>query len=171
MTAHVSYGSHQVAAQSSTSAYLTSCHVCQLKAGMTVQERPVEKAIRPDRAQGQAGKQVYGVRLGAGDRSYLVRDKQIEVLKNTYGGVKVHMSNSMPCYPFLSLLASRPETLPSSMLMSQCMGKLQLAMSFHHIIPQLQTPFLLVHCRQAVIEQWQKCHDALTLVLGCRAQA
>ena len=29
------------------------------------------------------------MRLGVGDRSYLVRDKQIEVLKNVYGGVQV----------------------------------------------------------------------------------
>ena len=42
-----------------------------------------------DKAQGRAGKQVHAVRLGANDRSYLVRDKQIEVLKNTTGGVKV----------------------------------------------------------------------------------
>lgn len=54
-----------------------------------MQEKPHTAEIRKDRPQGQAGKEVHGVRLGAGDRSYLVRDKQIEVLKNTYGGVKV----------------------------------------------------------------------------------
>lgn len=54
-----------------------------------LQEKPAPSEIRKDRPQGQAGKEVYGVRLGAKDRSYLVRDKQIEVLKNTYGGVKV----------------------------------------------------------------------------------
>lgn len=52
-----------------------------------MQEKPA--AVKKDKAQGRAGKQVHGVRLGAKDRSYLVRDKQIEVLKNTYGGVKV----------------------------------------------------------------------------------
>ncbi|KAK9906793.1 hypothetical protein WJX75_008166 [Coccomyxa subellipsoidea] len=31
---------------------------------------------------------IKGVRMGAGDRSYLVRDDQIEVLKNVYGGVQ-----------------------------------------------------------------------------------
>ena len=51
--------------------------------------RPVKEEIRKDRPAGQVGKQVHGVRLGAGDRSYLVRDKQIEVLKNVYGGVQV----------------------------------------------------------------------------------
>ena len=56
----------------------------------SVQEKPTTAEIRKDRPQGQAGKEVHGVRLGAKDRSYLVRDKQIEVLKNTYGGVKVN---------------------------------------------------------------------------------
>lgn len=32
---------------------------------------------------------IKGVRMGAGDRSYLVRDNQIDVLKNMYGGVQV----------------------------------------------------------------------------------
>ena len=54
-----------------------------------LQVRPVKEEIRMDRPAGQVGKQVHGVRLGAGDRSYLVRDKQIEVLKNVYGGVQV----------------------------------------------------------------------------------
>jgi len=49
----------------------------------------VKEEVRRDRPAGQAGKEVHGVRLGAGDRSYLVRDKQIEVLKNVYGGVQV----------------------------------------------------------------------------------
>ena len=51
--------------------------------------RPVKEETRRDRPAGQAGKEVHAVRLGAGDRSYLVRDKQIEVLKNVYGGVQV----------------------------------------------------------------------------------
>lgn len=35
---------------------------------------------------------MHAVRLGVGDRSYLVRDKQIEVLKNVYGGVQVSIA-------------------------------------------------------------------------------
>ena len=42
---------------------------------------------------------IKGVRMGAGERSYLVRDNQIDVLKNMYGGVQVsapyHMHISM----------------------------------------------------------------------------
>lgn len=57
-----------------------------------IQVRPVKEEVRRDRPAGQAGKEVHGVRLGAGDRSYLVRDKQIEVLKNVYGGVQVRHS-------------------------------------------------------------------------------
>lgn len=62
--------------------------------------------MRKDRPAGQAGKEVHAVRLGVGDRSYLVRDKQIEVLKNVYGGVQVSNSNMsalLKCslyYPF-----------------------------------------------------------------------
>ncbi|KAA6427924.1 hypothetical protein WJX79_002136 [Trebouxia sp. C0005] len=55
---------------------------------METDVRPVKEEVRRDRPAGQAGKEVHGVRLGAGDRSYLVRDKQIEVLKNVYGGVQ-----------------------------------------------------------------------------------
>ena len=56
-----------------------------------IQVRTVKEEVRRDRPAGQAGKEVHGVRLGAGDRSYLVRDKQIEVLKNVYGGVQVSL--------------------------------------------------------------------------------
>ena len=34
---------------------------------------------------------IKGVRMGAGERSYLVRDNQIDVLKNMYGGVQVSL--------------------------------------------------------------------------------
>lgn len=50
------------------------------------------ETVRKDRPAGQAGKEVHAVRLGVGDRSYLVRDKQIEVLKNVYGGVQVSVA-------------------------------------------------------------------------------
>ncbi len=63
--------------------YMTDCGI---------QVRPMKEEVRRDRPAGQAGKEVHGVRLGAGDRSYLVRDKQIEVLKNVYGGVQVRHS-------------------------------------------------------------------------------
>lgn len=32
---------------------------------------------------------IHGVRMGAGDRSYLVRDNEISVFKNRFGGVEV----------------------------------------------------------------------------------
>ena len=59
-----------------------------------LKERPVKEEVRKDRPAGEAGKEVHAVRLGVGDRSYLVRDKQIEVLKNVYGGVQV--STALP---------------------------------------------------------------------------
>lgn len=54
-----------------------------------MQEQPADKEMQKDRRIGGKGKEVHGLRLGATDRSYLVRDKQIEVLKNVYGGVEV----------------------------------------------------------------------------------
>lgn len=38
---------------------------------------------------------IYGVRMGAGDRSYLVRDKKIEVLRNVRGGVEVRIGPTL----------------------------------------------------------------------------
>ena len=32
---------------------------------------------------------IFGVRMGAGDRSYLVRNNKIDVFKNVHGGVQV----------------------------------------------------------------------------------
>ena len=57
-----------------------------------MQEQPADGEMQKDRSVGRKGKEVYGVRLGAKDRSFLVRDKQIEVLKNVYGGVEVNFS-------------------------------------------------------------------------------
>ena len=60
-----------------------------------VQEQPAGKEMENDRQIGGKGKEVLGVRLGAKDRSYLVRDKQIEVLKNVFGGVEVNVLNRL----------------------------------------------------------------------------
>ena len=49
----------------------------------------VAERYRRSSAIGTPGKQAYGVRMGAGTNSYVVRDKQIEVLKNVHGGVRV----------------------------------------------------------------------------------
>ena len=69
-----------------------------------IQVRPVKEEVRRDRPAGQAGKEVHGVRLGAGDRSYLVRDKQIEVLKNVYGGVQVrHLALHGHCIALIAI--------------------------------------------------------------------
>ena len=70
------------------------------------QERPVKETVRKDRPAGEAGKEVHAVRLGVGDRSYLVRDKQIEVLKNVYGGVQV----SIACLGSSFAIAHLPQT-------------------------------------------------------------
>ena len=42
---------------------------------------------------------IKGVRMGAGERSYLVRDNQIDVLKNMYGGVQVSTTYELHIVP------------------------------------------------------------------------
>ena len=36
---------------------------------------------------------IRGVRMGAGERSYLVRDRRIDVLRNVHGGVQAREPN------------------------------------------------------------------------------
>ena len=55
----------------------------------------VAERYRRSSAIGTPGKQAYGVRMGAGANSYVVRDKQIEVLKNVHGGVRVSYFTSV----------------------------------------------------------------------------
>ena len=38
--------------------------------------------------QGAKRQSIHGVVLGAGDRSYVIRDKEIDVMKNVMGGVE-----------------------------------------------------------------------------------
>ena len=45
---------------------------------------------------------IFGVRMGAGDRSYLVRNNKIDVFKNRFGGVEVGPIAALrsPCNSF-----------------------------------------------------------------------
>ncbi len=54
-----------------------------------MQEAPSTAEKFKDKFAQNKNTPIKGVRMGAGDRSYLVRDDQIEVLKNVYGGVQV----------------------------------------------------------------------------------
>ena len=64
-----------------------------------MQDAPsTEERMFKDKTAVRKDTPIKGVRMGAGDRSYLVRDNQIDVLKNMYGGVQV----SLP--PWLALL-------------------------------------------------------------------
>ena len=47
-----------------------------------------EKAFQTPSKQGREKDAIRGVRLGAGDRSYLLHDKKISVLRNVHGGVQ-----------------------------------------------------------------------------------
>ena len=56
-----------------------------------MQPTPVkEERQRRDR-EVAAREAISGVRMGIGDRSYLVREGQIDVLRNVYGGVQVSL--------------------------------------------------------------------------------
>ncbi len=55
-----------------------------------MQDAPTaEERMFRDKAAVTKDTPIKGVRMGAGERSYLVRDNQIDVLKNMYGGVQV----------------------------------------------------------------------------------
>lgn len=57
------------------------------------QERPSASEKFKEKLPPSAVKDnIVGVKLGAGDRSYIIRDKKIEVLKNVHGGVQVSRS-------------------------------------------------------------------------------
>ncbi|KAK9818259.1 hypothetical protein WJX72_009697 [[Myrmecia] bisecta] len=61
----------------------------QWLADMDVDEKPdAEELRRGKQVSENPEKEVVGLRLGAGDRSYLMRDGQIDVLRNVYGGVQ-----------------------------------------------------------------------------------
>lgn len=57
---------------------------------LALQDAPSqEERMFRDKASVRKDTPIKGVRMGAGERSYLVRDNQIDVLKNMYGGVQV----------------------------------------------------------------------------------
>lgn len=60
-----------------------------------MQEKPEEaERLKDKQVRSSEEDTIFGVRMGAGDRSYLVRDKKIEVLRNVRGGVEVrHLQN------------------------------------------------------------------------------
>jgi hypothetical protein len=65
-------------------------------APMPVQDAPSTAERFKDKYQHKRSTPIKGVRMGAGDRSYLVRDDHIDVLKNVYGGVQVRSWHSVP---------------------------------------------------------------------------
>jgi hypothetical protein len=62
-----------------------------------LQEAPSTAEKFRDKYKQNTATPIRGVRMGAGDRSYLMRDDhQIEVLKNVYGGVQVGICHLFP---------------------------------------------------------------------------
>ncbi len=54
-----------------------------------MQEQPTKEELFKQRQVTKEKNRIHGVRMGAGDRSYLVRDNEISVFKNRFGGVEV----------------------------------------------------------------------------------
>ena len=72
-----------------------------------MQDAPsTEERMFKDKTAVRKDTPIKGVRMGAGDRSYLVRDNQIDVLKNMYGGVQV----SLPPWLAAAVLPNISET-------------------------------------------------------------
>jgi hypothetical protein len=60
----------------------------QWAADMEVDEVPTEEEKFAGRQVTKEKEKIHGVRMGAGSRSYLVRDNKIDVFRNVYGGVQ-----------------------------------------------------------------------------------
>ena len=75
---------------------------------MQDKKTPAEEAKeKKRRSNGRAGLSrqdiIYGLRLGASEHSYLIKNGQIDVLKNVMGGVQVSESSEIVGTSFLIL--------------------------------------------------------------------
>jgi hypothetical protein len=66
-----------------------TCRVTGENVLLNVQEKPTKEEVFKQKQVTKEKDAIHGVRLGAGDRSYLIRNNRIDVLKNQYGGVEV----------------------------------------------------------------------------------
>ena len=57
-----------------------------------MQDKPSKEEVFRQKQVTKKKDAIHGVRLGAGDRSYLVRNNRIDVLRNQYGGVEVRLT-------------------------------------------------------------------------------
>jgi len=55
---------------------------------MDVDDKPSKEEVFKQKQVTKQKDAIHGVRLGAGDRSYLIRNNRIDVLRNQYGGVE-----------------------------------------------------------------------------------
>ena len=79
----------------------TSYQGCQKDKLMVCSGRPPQDAPTAgerfrDRHTHKRATPIKGVRMGAGERSYLVREDAIDVLKNVHGGVQVRRPSQYP---------------------------------------------------------------------------
>ncbi len=61
-----------------------------LSVNVCLQDKPNAKELRTPLRDKVVGKRqsIHGVVMGAGDRSYVVRDNEIDVMRNVMGGVE-----------------------------------------------------------------------------------
>ena len=62
---------------------------------LVMQDKPTKEEVFKQKQVTKEKDTIHGVRLGAGDRSYLIRNNRIDVLRNQYGGVEVRFSDTM----------------------------------------------------------------------------
>ena len=68
---------------------LQRCNMADVPVVIAVQDtKEEEEAYKTPSKQGREKDPIRGVRLGASDRSYLLHDNKISVLRNVHGGVQ-----------------------------------------------------------------------------------
>jgi len=81
---------------------------------LCVKDKPSKEEVFKQKQVTKQKDAIHGVRLGAGDRSYLIRNNRIDVLRNQYGGVEVPLCSSNVAQRMIELferIALVPRTL------------------------------------------------------------
>lgn len=106
--------------------------------------------------------------MGAGDRSYLVRDNQIDVFKNRYGGVEVTYSLSAVIWGHSSLRVDCYLKSDASCIKSEKAAILPDLFDINYLDIELAQNY---HCNGLELTRQQRRKiDCLACVAGCRGQ-
>ena len=131
-----------------------------------MQDAPsTEERMFKDKTAVRKDTPIKGVRMGAGDRSYLVRDNQIDVLKNMYGGVQVSLPPWLAAAALPTIRDSEsPLASESPAQITWCLHQavrvLEAALTLRDATLLCDMPCTLVFCRRS--ETWEVLQETGT---------